>query len=704
MPGMGGPADGQPRADEVVRQWASQVINTSYVPMGRRDLEAFLGKCFDELLSALDGGGVEAARDVGERLVSAHLTNSMALARTLRHLAAELPQFREAEPGRLTAVLGELAAGYAGALRKQTLCEQEVIQRAVSEARDAAEEALRASEARSRAVFTASALGIAIVTLDGVIEETNPALTRIFRRQASELVGRSVYELADEGWLVKLADTVAALATGDTDQGFLDIRFTEPNGSHVWTQLSGSLVRDARGEPDYLVLLYEDITDRHMLQEHFRQQAVRDPLTGLGNRTKLESSLAAALEPNRPGRRVGLCYFDLDGFKAVNDSLGHPIGDRLLRQVAQRLEAPAAEAGAEAVRMGGDEFVVLVPDSSGAGPVVDLVERLLREITRPVLIGAHELRASASVGVVEREVAGTDAEALLRDADITLYRAKSDGRAQWVLFDPERNAEARDRFRLSAELPAAVDQNELFVEYEPIADLATGALAGAAAAVRWDHVEFGELGDEQFLGLAEETGLIVRLGSWVLEQVCEHAARWVRQLGADAPVPTVNLSLRHCRDPELVAGVQNILRSTGLPPGALALGLPESALFDHQDDPVDTLEIFADMGIKLVVYKFGDDYARLGRLSGLPLAGVRIDGPHLASLADPDGPDPLDRHLVHAAVGGAQLLGLPALAAGVRTELQADRLRELGVSTVQGPFAGERASALEIEQFIAARG
>lgn len=704
MPGTGGSAvdGGEPAPEDVVRQWTREVIHTSYVPMGRPDVEAFLAECVDELLSVLDGGPAEAARGIGARLVGAHLTNSAALARTLRHLATELPKIRQTDPVRLIEALSALAAGFAGALREQTLREQEVIQRAVSAARNAAEEALRASEARSRAVFTSSALGIAVVTLDGVIEETNAALARIFRRPEAELVGSTVFELADQAWLAPLTGTIAELASDVAERSFLDIRFTVPDGAHVWTQLSASLVRDARGEPDYLVLLYEDITDRHMLQEYFRQQAVRDPLTGLANRTKLESSLAAALEPTRPGRRVGLCYFDLDGFKAVNDSLGHPIGDRLLRHVAQRLEALAATAGAVAARMGGDEFVVLVPDSSGASAMIDLVERLLREITRPVLIGAHELSASASVGVVEREVAGTDAEALLRDADITLYRAKSDGRAQWVLFDPERNAAARDRFKLSAALPAALDQHELFVEYEPIADLATGSLAGAIAAVRWDHQEFGELDEERFLGLAEETGLIVRLGSWALEQVCGHAARWVRQLGAAAPVPTVNLSPRHCRDPELVADVQGILRRTGLPPGALALGLPGAALFDHQGDPVDTLEIFAGMGIKLVVNEFGDDGTWLGRLRGLPLAGVRIDGPHVAGLADPDGPDPLDQHLVVAAVGGARLLGLPVLATGVRTELQADRLRELGVTTVQGPCVGERASALEIEQYVAA--
>ncbi len=351
--------------------------------------------------------------------------------------------------------------------------------------------------------------------------------------------------------------------------------------------------------------------------------------------------------------------------------------------------------------MGGNEFALLMPDSPDANAVIRVVEELLREIAEPVQIGDHELSASASVGIVEREVAGTDAEALLRDADITLYRAKRDGRAQWVLFDTVSNRAALDRFKLSAALPAALEQNELFVEYEPIAMLETGELVGAAANVRWDHEEFGELGAERFLGLAEETGLITRLGSWALEQVCEHGSGWVRRLGAKAPVATVNLSLRHCRDPELVADVQRILHHSGLPPSSLALGLPEAALFDHQGDPVDTLEIFADMGIQLVVCEFGDDYTRVSRLRDLPVRAVRIEGPHLESLADPDGPDPLDRHLVVSAVGAARLMDYLVVAGGVRTELQAHRLRELGVSLVQGPYVSGLASASEIERFAA---
>ncbi|GAA2346011.1 cyclic Di-GMP phosphodiesterase RmdA [Saccharopolyspora halophila] len=694
----------------VVRQWTREIIHTSYVAMGRPELEAFLAKCLDDVFAACDGP-LESARMVGERLVDVHFTSPVALHRTVTHLGGVLPRCTGVDQQRLVEVLGAVSAGFAGALREQTLAEQELIKKSVLDARAAAETALRSSEARSRAVFASSALGIAVVTLDGVIEEINPSMTRIFRRRSEEMVGRTIFELTDATWLAELTGANADLVRGRVDRYQLETRFTEQHGSHVWTQLSASLVRDPTGGPDYQVLLYEDITDRHMLQEQFRRQAVHDPLTGLANRTQLQTSLDHALERSHPGRRVGLCFFDLDGFKAVNDSLGHAVGDQLLRAIAQRIQAQTAEMGALPARMGGDEFVVLVPDTSGAAQLVERVEAMLAEITRPCRIGCHELAASASVGVVERPVAETDGESLLRDADTTLYRAKEDGRAQWVLFDPERNAEARDRFKLSAGLPAALDQYELFVEYEPIVSLTDDDLAGwnlardkivgAAATIRWDHPEFGELGQESFLGLAEETGLITRLGRWALEQVCEHAARWTERLGDDAPIAVLNLSRRHCRDPELVNDVRRMLRESGLPPDRLALGMPESALFDHEGDPVDIVEIFAQMGIRLIVDQFGDDYTRLGRLRGLPLHGVRVDGPHLEAFADPAGADALDAHLVRAAAQAADLMGLPVMAGGIQGVMQADRLREVGVRTVLGPYAGERSSALELEVAVA---
>ena len=202
-----------------------------------------------------------------------------------------------------------------------------------------------------------------IATLDGVIDEINPSMTRIFQLGNGSLVGRTIFDLADTAWIGELVAANAELVRGEIDRYQLEIRFTEQHGSHIWTQLSASLVRDARGAPDYLVMLYEDITDRHMLQEQFRRQAVQDPLTGLANRAQLESCLDAALTSVYPGRRVGLCLFDLDGFKAVNDSLGHGIGDRMLREVARRMQSLAATESAVVARTGGDEFAVVIPDS-----------------------------------------------------------------------------------------------------------------------------------------------------------------------------------------------------------------------------------------------------------------------------------------------------------------------------------------------------
>ncbi|GAA2802182.1 putative bifunctional diguanylate cyclase/phosphodiesterase [Saccharopolyspora taberi] len=696
------PVSGPDRV-ELARRWTQEIINTSYVPFARQEVQGFLAVHVDELLAAMTAADEPGppATGVGSGLVEVHFTHTDALARTLRLLAAELPRLLPgAAPARIAAVLGALAAGFAGKLRCRTLEQQEVIKQAVLRARDAAEEALRASEARSRAVFVSSALGIAIATLDGTIEEVNPSMERIFRCTGRRLVGDSMFDLADQDWIDDLRAADGDLVVGRSERFQRDLRFSGPDGAHIWTRLSASLVRDAHGEPDYQVLLYEDITERHMLQEQFRRQATHDPLTGLANRILLKTTMDAALEPTHPGRRVGLCYFDLDGFKAVNDSLGHPAGDDLLRAVAQRMQALTTGESMLTARMGGDEFVVLTADSQGTARQLELVERILAEITRPVRIGGHELTASASVGVVECEVATTSPDELLRDADITLYRAKADGRAQWMLFDPHRNADARRRFRLSAAMPAALEQNDMFVEYEPVVWLETGALVAADAQLRWDHPELGELGEEHFIELAEETGMITRLGSWLLERVCEQALVWARRFGRSAPIARVNLSARHFRDPELVGDLQRILRETGLPPGRLALGMPESALFDASGDPLDVLDIIAEMGVRPTLFDFGRDLALIPRLRPLPLTAVQIRGDYLDSFTEPAGPDPLDEHLVSSLAESARLLRVPVVAHGVRTDEQAKRLRQLGVRAVQGPYTGGRASAGEIEVML----
>jgi diguanylate cyclase (GGDEF)-like protein/PAS domain S-box-containing protein len=687
---------------EFVRKWAREITGTSYVPRSSAEIEDLLDACTRELLAALAATppATKPASEVGARLVVADFTSSTALERSLRLLGTELAKLLPCDDQQMIAVLAAFAAGFGEELRTRTLDEQEVVRRSVIQAKDAADDARQAVEARLRAVFDSSAIGIAVADLQGNLLEINRTLAEIAGRTEDELAGCDVYSFATNAGERELRASEAELAEGKLERFRVLCEFTSGDERAVVTELAVSLVRDAQQAPDYQVVLVQDATDQHMLQQEMHRQATHDPLTGLANRSLFESKLEQALASTAPNRRVGLCSFDLDGFKAINDSLGYSIGDSLLRSLGQRIQSIAASYGALAVRHCGDEFLVLVPDSPGTREVTDLVEHLLREIAKPVRIGSHELMAEASVGVVERPVTGTSADELLRDADITLYRAKNEGRAQWVLFDAEENTAAQARFKLSASIPAALARNELFVEYEPIRMLGSGALVATTASVRWD-AEDGELEADQFLGIAEETGLITRVSTWVLERVCEHGARWVQRFGDAAPMTGMDLSPRHLRDPDLIGDLQRILRDTGLPPRFLCLGVPETVLLDHHDDPLDTLEILTEMGVVLGVNSFGTSYMQLPKLRNLRLVGVKIAGRYLESLAGSGEPDPVVERLVGNLVDVGHLLGLKIMADGVHTTDQADRLRELGVVAVQGEYSGAVASALEIEQMIA---
>ncbi|MGW4497538.1 putative bifunctional diguanylate cyclase/phosphodiesterase [Micromonospora sp. NPDC004336] len=424
-------------------------------------------------------------------------------------------------------------------------------------------------------------------------------------------------------------------------------------------------------------------------EARFRHQATHDPLTDLPNRALFTQRLSAAVDsPGRGAERVGVCFLDLDRFKVVNDSHGHQVGDGLLVTVADRLRA--ALDGHLVARLGGDEFVVLVEGTTGTADVVAVAEAALAAVREPALVDGHELCVSASIGIVERRVAGTSPGDLMRAADSTLHWAKAAGGARWALYDADRDRRELARYALSAAIPAALERGEFYLDYQPLTSLRDGRVVGVEALVRWRHPELGVLRPDSFIGLAEETGLIVPLGGWVLAEACRQAGSWSAAAGA-APFVSVNLAVRQVRRPGLVQEVRGLLRRTGLPPERLQLEITESTMMSTAEEPVRALRTLADLGVRIAIDDFGTGYCNLAYLRDLPVTELKVAGQFVAGLRAPESR--ADERILASLVSLAHALDLTVTAEGVETAGQADRLRAIGCDAAQGWHFGRPDSA-----------
>ena len=669
--------------------WASELAETAYVAMNNRQVTGHLTELTERLADAVlaDEPDHPAVERAGADLVRLGFTGPGSLAVSLRVLGDELLDAlgELAHPAlqvRLNSVLATLAAGFMGEARKRLLHEQETVRQAAFDARDGAEAALRTSEARFRAMFTQAAIGIGITDSEGRMVEVNQSLADMLGYRPDEMRGLGSDAFRDPLDATAGARYLREMLAGDRDYYRMERKFRRKDGGLQWTHLTASLVRDANSDPQFVVAMLEDITERRNLQERLRHQATHDPLTGLPNRALFTEQLSDVFA-GPPDSRFGLCYLDLDGFKVINDSLGHDVGDQLLVAVAHRLDQLAAGPDRLVARMGGDEFVVLVRDTDGLTDLTDLSARVLSKINEPVRIGGHQLSVSASIGIVERQVKGTGPAEVMRDADVTLYWAKADGKNMWACYDQDRSAREVARFALSARMPAALEREEFFVEYQPIVRLSDSSLVGVEALVRWNHPEFGRLGPDAFIGLAEETGLIVPLGRWVLREACGQARRWLDRFGARAPIMSVNLSARQTTEPTFVSDVSMILSAAGLPAGCVQLELTETAIMATTGAPPEVLRSLADMGIRIAIDDFGTGYSNLAYLRHLPVHVLKLAGSFMEGMRGEEV-DPVDSQLVSTLVSLAHALGLHVTAEGVETAEQASRLLDIGCDLAQG--------------------
>jgi diguanylate cyclase (GGDEF)-like protein/PAS domain S-box-containing protein len=689
-----------PTPERLARAWAHAVSPTSYVATSQDELATHLIDLAARLLMAARAEPFDPkpAQEVGKALVAAHFTQPEALDRSLSVLGTHL---NGCPLERLSALQGAFAAGYTRALRELVLAEQEQIQAAAMQAQVEAEKARWASEARFRAVFASSAVGIGIADTEGNILDVNQALCDMLGYAPEELRSRRVSEFVHSEDTPGVAEYYRELIHGERDHFRVEKPYFNRDGQVVWTDLVVSLIRDQHGGPRFVVAMVEDVTERHLLQIRLRHQALHDPLTQLPNRTLLFERLARVFDNPDTDVRVGLCYLDVDGFNVINDTLGHDIGDHLLVAVARRLHTAVADPDTMVARVGGDEFVVLVEGSKGTQSVVDVAEQALAAVRAPVRLGAHEVTVSASAGVVERAVRGTSAAELMKAADTTLSWAKSDGKNCLALFDADRHALEVTRYQLSASMPAALERGEFFVEYQPLVRLRDATVIGVEALVRWHHPHFGLLGPDNFIGLAEETGLIVPLGRWVLTEACRQAARWRKAHPDRELISSVNIAVRQVRDPGIVQQVSEILDETGLDPSALQLELTESDVMGSAGEPLDTLYALADLGVRIAIDDFGTGYSNLAYLRRLPVHSLKLAGSFVAGLRSAKRPDRVDQEIVATLIKLAHTLNLTVTAEGVETAQQAARLRAMWCDTAQGWYYAQPGPAAAMDQYLA---
>jgi diguanylate cyclase (GGDEF)-like protein/PAS domain S-box-containing protein len=456
---------------------------------------------------------------------------------------------------------------------------------------------------------------------------------------------------------------------------------------------------DEQGQFEFFSGVLHDISERKGFESRLAHQATHDPLTGLPNRTLLLERLEEAVQrAARRQSRVAVLFLDLDHFKVVNDSLGHGLGDRLLVAMAERLR-DALRPGDTVARFGGDEFVVLCEDLMHREDATAIARRVTDAVSGAFTIGDREVFVGVSIGIAFAEQGGVEPATLISDADAAMYQAKAKGRARWEVFDSAMRKSAVDRLDIENSLRRAIDRRELRVHYQPIIALDSGTIRGVEALLRWEHPERGLLGPGEFITVAEETGLIVPIGAWVLDAACRQVQRWQAMIpGAAHLSVAVNLSGRQLSHPSLVAEVAAVLEETGIDPYRLELEITESVLMDDVAASEDTLVALRSLGVRLGIDDFGTGYSSMSYLRRFPVDVLKVD----RSFVDGLGSDPSDSAIVAAIVTLAHTLGLRAVAEGVETDEHLAELRRLGCDFAQGFLMARPCSGDDLASLLSA--
>jgi diguanylate cyclase (GGDEF)-like protein/PAS domain S-box-containing protein len=540
-------------------------------------------------------------------------------------------------------------------------------------------EALRESEERFRSAFDYAPIGIALVSPAGNWLKANHALTEILGYSEADLLATDFQSITQSEDLGTTLVKIHEILNGKIASCQMEQRYIHKSGRTVWTQWSVSAASENSPKQPNLIFQIQDITDKKHAEQKLQHDATHDVLTNLPNRqlfmTRLRQALAASKQI--AGYKVSVLFIDLDRFKYVNDSLGHLIGDQLLREIAARLRECMRPSDMVA-RLGGDEFTILVEGSYDLSEVTRIAERIQHKFSIPFDLQGHEVYSSASIGILHASKGHDTPEEIMRDADTAMYQAKKAGKARHEVFDDRMHSAAKEILRLETDLRRAVERDEIQVHYQPIYDLDTGDLVCFESLARWDHPELGTISPDKFIPLAEEIGLIDGLCENVLRQSCLD----IGSLDPNGHLYSVsmNLSCRQFAQATLSERIRQILEETNFAPNRLRLEITESVFFEHQDRAAEMLEQMRQTGIEINIDDFGTGYSNLSYLTKLPVSALKIDRSFVSMIDDEGRND----EIVCAIVTLARNLRLQVIAEGIETQGQLQRLKELGCEAGQG--------------------
>jgi len=550
---------------------------------------------------------------------------------------------------------------------------------------------LRDSEERFRIAFDNAAVGLAQATPEGRWLTANKTFQDIVGYSEAQLKAMRFRDL----WLEQERDASEAslclLLSGAIPSYTIEKRYRHREGHYAWVNVAVSRMVASNGDASLMIVI-EDIARRKQYEDELRHLASHDVLTGLANRSLLMDRLDHALAmARRSGRQVAVLFIDLDRFKNINDSLGHEAGDQVIVEAGRRLAGIVRE-GDTVARLGGDEFVVLMPDVEHGRAAAILSAKLQEALLLPMTVLGHEFSPIGSIGISVFPRDGGDSHALLKNADAAMYRAKELGRGTYQFYTEEMNARTLERLRLEGGLRRALERHEFVLHYQPQVDLPSGAVAGVEALLRWQPPGTAAIPPDQFIPIAEETGLIVEIGAWVLRTACEQLVAW-RAAGLPIATVAVNLSARQFHQQHLVQLVRQVLAETGCDAANLELEITESVVMADPAAATRTLEELSAMGIRLSIDDFGTGHSSLSYLKRFPIHALKIDRSFVRDLST----DADDAAIVRAVIALAHSMQLKVIAEGVETADQLHFLREHGCDQLQGFFYSPPVSAERIK-------